>query len=134
MQQYSYVALVSLLALLVYVWMMMRVGAARMKSGIHAPVMTGDQALERAIRAHLNTLEWLPTFLVSMWLFAIFWNAEVAAGAGVVWIVGRIAYALGYSAEPKKREVGFMIQALAVAVLLFGALGRIIWTLVSPGA
>ena len=134
MQQYTCVALVSLLALLTYVWMMMRVGKARMKSGVSAPAMTGDEGLERAIRAHLNTLEWLPTFLVSMWIFAIYWNATVAAGAGVVWIVGRILYAVGYAADPKKRGPGFLIQALATAVLLFGSLGRIIWMLATKAA
>ena len=46
---------------------------------------------------------------------------------GVIWIVGRILYQRGYVAEPGKREMGFMIQALAVAVLLFGSLGRIIY-------
>ena len=134
MQQYTCVALVSLLALLTYVWMMMRVGKARMKSGVSAPAMTGDEGLERAIRAHLNTLEWLPTFLVSMWIVAIYWNATVAAGAGVVWIVGRILYAVGYAADPKKRGPGFLIQALATAVLLFGSLGRIIWMLATKAA
>lgn len=129
MEKYSYVALVSLLALLVYAWMSVRVGQARMKSGVFAPAMTGDDGLERAIRAHLNTLEWLPIFLVSLWLFALFWSPLVAAGAGVVWVLGRIVYAVGYSADPKRRAPGFMIQALATAVLLFGALGRIVWSL-----
>ena len=36
-------------------------------------------------------------------------------------------------AEASKREAGFMIQALAVAVLLFGALGRIVWVMVTTG-
>lgn len=134
MEKYSLVALVSLLALLAYFWMTMQVGRARMKSGIHAPAMTGDEGLERAIRAHLNTLEWLPLFLVSLWLFAIYWDVQVAAGAGVVWIIGRILYALGYAADPKKRGTGFLIQALAVAVLLFGSLGRIVWMLANPAA
>ena len=31
------------------------------------------------MRAHYNTLEWLPIFLPSMWLFAIYWNELVAA-------------------------------------------------------
>ncbi len=134
MQQYSCVALVSLLALLTYVWMMMRVGKARMKSGVKAPAMTGDEGLERAIRAHLNTLEWLPTFLVSMWIFAIYWSPTVAAGAGVVWITGRILYALAYVSDPSKRGAGFLIQALATAVLLFGGIGRIVWSMVTQGA
>ena len=131
MPPHTYVAVVTLLALLVYFWMGLQVGRARAKCGIAAPTMVGDPVLERTIRAHYNTLEWLPLFLVPLWLFAIYWSDLVAAIVGLVWIVGRIAYQLGYVADPKKREAGFLIQALAVAVLLFGSLGRLIyvWTI-----
>lgn len=134
MQSHALVALVTLLALLVYFWMSFNVGRARGKSGIAAPATTGDPALERWFRAHYNTLEWLPLFLVSMWLFALYWSDLVAAGLGVVWIVGRILYALGYVQDPGKREVGFIVQALATAVLLFGALGRIVYVLAVTGS
>lgn len=134
MQSHAYVAIVSLLALLTYFWMGLQVGRARGKSGIAAPAMTGDPLLERTIRAHYNTLEWLPLLLVPMWLFAIYWSDLIAAILGLVWIVGRVLYALGYMADPRKREVGFMIQALAVAVLLFGSLGRLVYVLAVTGA
>ena len=134
MQPHSYVALVTIAALLVYVWMGVRVGKARAVSGVAAPAMTGDPILERHIRVHYNTLEWLPIFLAGLWLFAIYWNDLFAAALGLMWIVGRVVYALGYSVDPSKREMGFMIQLAATAVLLFGALGRIIWTLVVVGA
>ena len=129
MQPHAYVAIVTLLALLVYFWMSLQVGRARAKCGIAAPAMTGDPVLERTIRAHYNTLEWLPLFLVPLWLFAIYWSDLWAAIFGLVWIVGRVIYQLGYVADPKKREAGFLIQALAVAVLLFGSLGRIAYVL-----
>lgn len=129
MQTHAYVAIVTLVALLVYFWMSLRVGRARNKCGIHAPTMTGDPVLERHIRVQANTLEWLPIFLPSLWIFALYWNDLWAAIAGVFWIFGRILYALGYVADPKKRELGFLIQALAAAVLLFGGLGRAIWVL-----
>jgi uncharacterized membrane protein YecN with MAPEG domain len=96
--------------------------------------MTGDPVLERTIRVQSNTLEWLPLFLPSLWLFAIYWSDLVATILGVIWIVGRIIYALGYISDASKREAGFIIQALATAVLLFGALGRVIWILVMVGA
>jgi glutathione S-transferase len=134
MHPHSLVALVTLLALLTYIWLGFRVGAARGKSGIAAPAMTGDPLLERTIRAHYNTLEWLPIFLASMWLFAVYWNDTVAAAIGVVWIVGRILYALGYAADAAKRSTGFLIQLVATAVLLFGALGRILYILATVGA
>lgn len=134
MHPHSLVALVTLLALLTYFWMSIRVPRARAKCGIQAPAMTGDPILERTVRAHYNTLEWLPIFLVSMWLFAIYWNDLVAAALGVVWIIGRIMYAVAYVEDPAKRGPGFLIQALATAVLLFGALGRVIYVLAVVGA
>ena len=134
MQSHSLVALVTLAALLVYFGFAVGVGRARAKSGIEAPVMTGDAALERALRVHFNTLEWLPLFLASLWLFALYWNDRVAAALGVIWIVGRLLYARGYMANPAKRRLGFTIQGLATAVLLFGALGRILYVLAVVGA
>lgn len=133
MMAHRWTALVSLLTLLVYFWMALQTGGARRKSGINAPAMTGDPLLERTVRAHYNTLEWLPIFLVSLWLFAIYCNELVAAGLGVVWIVGRLMYATGYMAAAEKRSTGFLIQAIATAILLFGALGRIIYSLATGG-
>jgi glutathione S-transferase len=134
MPSHAYVAIVTLLALLTYFWMGLQVGRARAKCGIAAPAMTGDPVLERTIRAHYNTLEWLPLFLVPLWLFAIYWSDLIAAIVGLVWIVGRVIYQLGYVADPAKREAGFLIQALAVAVLLFGSLGRLVYVLAVTGA
>ena len=128
---HRWVAIVTILALLTYFWMGLQVGRARSKSGIAAPSMTGDPILERTIRVHYNTLEWLPIFLTSLWLFALYWNELVAAGVGVVWIVGRVLYARGYVADPAKRETGFLIQTVATAILLFGSLGKIVYSLVT---
>lgn len=133
MQTHYEVAVVTLLALLVYVWMSVSVGKARKQSGISAPAMHGDPLLERYLRVQGNTLEWLAIFLPSLWIFAFYWSDRVAALVGLVWIVGRILYALGYWADAAKREMGFMIQALATAVLLFGALGRVVWVMVTTG-
>ncbi|MBN9014553.1 MAG: MAPEG family protein [Rhizobiales bacterium] len=128
------IALVTLLAVLVYFWMAAMVARTRRRVGIFAPVMTGDPTLERTIRAHINTLEWLPIFLPSLWLFAIYWNSPVAAALGAVWIVGRIIYFVGYRAAAGKRRLGFAIQAAAASALALGALGRVIYLLVTAGA
>ena len=133
-QSHALVAIVTLLSLLVYVWMIFRIGGARRRTGIDAPAMTGDPELERHLRVQANTVEWLVIYLPSLWLFAIYWNDLFAAAAGVVWIIGRILYALGYAADAKKRELGFIIQMLATAVLLFGALGRAIYVYAVVGA
>jgi uncharacterized membrane protein YecN with MAPEG domain len=127
------VAIVTILSLLLYAAMGIGVGRARTKSGIAAPAMAGEPILERAIRVQSNTLEWLPIFLVSLWLFALYWSDLVAAAAGLVWILGRLLYWRGYIADPARREAGFMVQTLACAVLLFGALGRVLWILIQTG-
>lgn len=133
MMEHRFTAAVSILALLVYLAMGLQVARVRGKSGIDAPAMTGDPMLERAIRVHTNTLEWLPLFLTGLWLFAIYWNELVAAGLGVVWIIGRLIYSAGYMADPGKRSTGFLIQFLASTVLLLGALGKIVFGLLTGG-
>jgi len=131
MEQYHLVAIVTLLCSLVIFGMSFTVAMTHQKTGILAPAMTGDPLLERAIRAHSNTLEWLPVFLPSMWLFAIYWSSAWAASLGALWLVGRIVYFLGYLAAPMRRYPGFFIQALAAFALLFGALGRILYLMIS---
>ncbi len=135
---HSWVAIVTCVSLLVVIWMMMRVGGARGRTGIDAPAMTGHPDLERHVRVHLNTLESLPIYLTSLWLFTLLpkvfpFNEMIAAGLGALWIVGRVIYALGYVKDPGARSMGFLIQGLAIVVLLLGALVKAIWTLLSLG-
>ena len=127
MQAYHSVAIVTLVAVFAYFWMGAQVSRTRTRLGILPPAMTGDPQLERTIRAHVNTAEWMPIFLPSLWLFAVYWSSSVAAVLGLVWVVGRIVYFLGYVADPKKRFPGFFIQALAVTALALGAFGRLIY-------
>ena len=82
MMDYSWTAIVTIVALLVYIGLGLQVAKARGTSGIEAPAMTGHPMLERAVRVHINTLEWLPIFLTALWLFALYWNQKVAAGTG----------------------------------------------------
>jgi hypothetical protein len=127
------VVIVTLAALLVYVWTGVRVGQARSKYGVAAPAVSGAPEFERYWRVQMNTLEWLPIFLPSLWLFAIYLNPIIAAALGVVWILARIGYALVYVADPAKRGPWFGLQALATAILLFGALIRAIYLAVTVG-
>jgi hypothetical protein len=131
---HGYVALITLLALLVYVWMTMRVGSARGRFGVEAPAVSGHPEFERHFRVQANTLEGLAVFLPSLWLFALYLNELVAAGLGLIWIVGRVMYMLAYAKDPKTRGAGFGIQGLATVALLLGALGSVAWTLLKTAA
>ena len=131
MERYYPVAIVTLLCGLLIFAMALTVARTHSKTGILAPAMTGDPLLERAIRAHSNTLEWLPIFLPAMWLFAIYWSATWAAGLGLLWLVGRVAYFVGYLSAPLKRYPGFFTQAVATFALLLGALGRVAYLALS---
>ena len=133
MQAYALVAIVTLVSLLLYFYMGLQVGQGRSKFGVAAPATTGHPDFERLFRVQANTLEWLMIFLPSLWLFAAFWDKRVAAGVGLVWIVGRFLYMTGYAKAAASRGQGFGIQALATGVLLFGALGRIIWLMIQKG-
>src|SRR5882672_7054358 len=92
-----YTALVTLLAIAFYFFLATQVARARVKFGVKQPATTGHPDFERIFRVHINTLEWLPTFLVPLWLFAITLSDVTAAVLGLVWIVGRAIYFAGYS-------------------------------------
>jgi glutathione S-transferase len=127
LERYYGVAIVTLIGGLVIFGMALTVSRTHAKTGILAPTMVGDPYLERAIRAHTNTLEWLPIFLPSMWLFAIYWSASWTTALGAAWLIGRIVYFMGYLSDAKNRFPGFFIQSLAAFTLLLGSLGRIIF-------
>jgi glutathione S-transferase len=127
---YHFTALVTCLTIAFYVFAGMRVSRARMAYGVKLPATTGNPDFERVYRVHMNTLEWLPIFLPSLWLFAIYIGDSSAATLGLVWIVGRILYMTGYMKAVEKRGPGFAIQGLTCVVLWAGSLGAIVWRLV----
>jgi glutathione S-transferase len=127
---FHFTAIVTCLAVLVYFFTGIQVGRARAAFGIKAPAITGNPDFERVFRVQMNTLEWMPIFLPSLWLFALYIGDGIAATIGLVWIIGRILYMTGYSQAANKRGPGFGVQALAAGVLWLGSLGAIIWRLV----
>jgi glutathione S-transferase len=127
---YHYTALVTLLALVFYFVTTARVARARTRYGVKPPAIAGNADFERVFRVQMNTLEWLPIFLPSLWLFAIYISDLGAAAVGLAWIIGRILFMIGYTASVQKRRPGFAIQSLACLVLVLGSLGVILWSLV----
>ena len=91
-----------------------------------APAVAGHPAFERAFRVQMNTLEWMPILLPSMWLLAFYGSDLVAAAIGIVWIGRRIVYIRDYTQAAEKRGTGFAVQAAAAGVLWIGALVAIV--------
>lgn len=119
-----YVAIVTVLALLQYIWFGWQVGRARARYNVPAPATSGHELFERHFRVHVNTLETLVVFLPAMWLFAYGVSPVWAAVAGVVFIIGRFVYASAYVRDPKSREVGFALTMIPALVMLIGV---VVW-------
>ena len=126
---FPFTALVTCLSIALYFFTAIGVSKARAAFGIRAPAISGDPAFERVFRVQMNTLEWMPIFLPSLWLFAVYVSDPIAALIGLVWIVGRILYMTGYSQAAEKRRRGFGIQATAAIILWVGAVFGIVWHL-----
>jgi glutathione S-transferase len=126
-------AAVTLLGLLLYFYMSLNVGRARVRFGVKAPATSGQPDFERVFRVHMNTLEWMPIFLPALWLCAVYVGDFVAAGVGIVWIIGRIIYMVGYTKAAEKRNSGFGIQALAAGILFVTALVGIVMRIIQVG-
>ena|SRR6202000_2716574 len=127
---YHFTALITCLAILFYFVTSIQVSRARTAHGIKVPAVSGHPDFERVFRVQMNTLEWMPIFLPALWLFAIYIGDRSAAALGLVWIVGRTLYMIGYMREAKKRGPGFGIQAMACIALWLGALGAIVWQII----
>jgi len=117
-----FTAWATLAALGVYFWTGVNAGRARIRYGIPAPSMDGPEAFQRSQRVQANTLEQLPLLLVPLWMCAYFLGDPWAAAGGLLWCLGRIAYALGYYRDPAQREVGFITGMVACALLISGTI------------
>jgi len=123
-------AIVTLLAVLEYMFFSLQVGFGRVKHDIQPPATTGNPEWERLYRVQVNTAEHLIVFIPGLWIFASYVSATVAAGLGLVFVIGRFVYYLGYLKAPEKRTPGFLIGFLANAILVIGGLVGAVMSLV----
>jgi hypothetical protein len=118
----TYVDIVTVLAILQFIVFGFKVGSARGKYGIPAPAITGNAIFERYFRVQQNTLEQLIAFIPALYLFSRYISPFLAAGLGVVYLIGREVYAATYVKDPAKRSVGFGLTFLPIVILLAGGL------------
>jgi glutathione S-transferase len=118
----AYVDIVTALALLQFMVFGFKVAKARGRYGVAAPAVAGNQTFERYFRVQQNTLEQLIVFLPALYLFSRYYSPLVAAALGVIYLIGREIYAMTYVKDPKKREAGYVLTVLPMAVLIFGSL------------
>lgn len=100
-----------------------RAGKTRLKTGVSAPAMAGDDEFERATRVHQNTLEQMVLFLPVLWIFSTLVSDLYAGIAAVLWIIARVLYSQAYMGDPSKRGQGFMLGILVLLITF-------VWSLV----
>ncbi len=111
------VVIVTVLALVQYMFFGFQVGGARQKFSIKAPTMAGDQAFECVNRVHQNTLEQLIVFVPALWMYAHYVNPLWGAGIGVVYLIGRTIYRGEYTPESSSRTLGFLMSFLPGVIM-----------------
>ena len=121
MHEFRLAALVTLAAAALLIALGANVGRQRHRHRIDAPATTGHPALERAFRAHMNTVENMAVFLPALWLSALYWSDVWAAALGAAWVAARVWYAVAYQRNAAKRGAPFGLSSLIVAVLMLGA-------------
>ena len=67
-------------------------------------------------RAHQNTLENQPLFLLLL-LFGSLGFPLISAGIGFLWLLGRVAYSVGYYHTPSSRVPGAILSFVAMFAL-----------------
>ncbi len=117
------VIIVTVLALLQFVWFSFDVGARRSKYQCKAPAITGAPEFERAFRVQQNTMEQLVLFLPALWMFGSVVRPVWAAGLGAVYLVGRFIYRASYLKDPASRSLGFTLTLIPSIVMLLWVLG-----------
>lgn len=110
--------IVAALAIVQYFYFGFMVGRARQRYGVKAPATSGHEQFDRAYRVQMNTLEQLVGFLPALILASFYVPAGVAAGLGLVYLVGRFIYRQQYLSNPSRRGPGFLLTIAPTTALL----------------
>ncbi|KAH8990175.1 hypothetical protein EDB86DRAFT_1803677 [Lactarius hatsudake] len=115
---------------------------ARKRAGIHYPQLYAEKAEQEASkdarifncaqRAHHNTLENVPSMVLSTLISAIHYPTYAAIGCGI-WSFSRVLYTMGYSTgEPRRRSFG-AYSSLGVQALMGLLAGKVVFDLIRAG-
>ena len=116
------VQIILVLVLIEYLLLGFNAGRARVKYDIKAPATTGHPVFERALRVQTNTLEQLIIFVPTLLLFSYYVSARWAFVLGLLFLIARAVYAVGYIRDPEQRGYGAGLTFLVNIVLLVGSL------------
>ncbi|XP_077156363.1 microsomal glutathione S-transferase 2 [Paroedura picta] len=94
------------------------VGKSRLKHKIMPPAVSGSPEFERTFRAQQNCVEFYPVFLMTLWIAGWFFNQEIAAVGGLIYVFARHKYFHGYAESVKGRLTGFYLNLVVLMFLI----------------
>nr|ABV24052.1 gluthathione S-transferase mapeg [Takifugu obscurus] len=130
---FGYVIFTYLYSWVMLAYLAIKVGLARKKYDVKYPAMYSekDQIFNCIQRAHQNTLELYPQWLVFQTIAALVYPLT-ASVLGAIWVTSRFTYARGYyTGDPSKRlssaygyigSLGVIALSVCVALQLLGVI------------
>lgn len=122
MNTWAWGSLITVLAVVEVLVLGFLVGRGRATYGVPAPAMSGHPDWERLNRAHQNSLEQLVLFVPLFTAYFVHVGAQTGIAAGIVFLIARILYAVGYIRDAKRRELGAWLTAAVQIWLAIGAI------------
>ena len=122
MDTWAWGSLITVLAAVEVLVLGFLVGRGRATYAVPAPAMSGHPAWERLNRAHQNSLEQLVLFVPLFTAYFLHVGMQTGIAVGIVFLIARILYAVGYIRDAKRRELGAWLTAAVQVWLAIGAI------------